>query len=128
MEKNVQRTSGPDEAGHFGPYGGKYVPETLMPALEELEAAYFKAKQDREFQDELGYYLHHYAGRPTPLYFARRLTEHFGGGRIYLKREDLCHTGAHKINNTLGQVLLARRMGKTRVCGPFPCDGGRIST
>jgi len=115
MVKNVQHTAVPDEGGHFGPYGGKYVPETLMPALEELEAAYVKAKQDREFRDELGYYLRHYAGRPTPLYFARRLTEHFGGARIYLKREDLCHTGAHKINNTLGQVLLARRMGKTRI-------------
>ncbi|MGA1844792.1 MAG: tryptophan synthase subunit beta [bacterium] len=115
MAKNEQRTTEPDQTGHFGPYGGKYVPETLMPALEELEAAYLEAKQDREFQDELGYYLRNYAGRPTPLYFARRLTEHFGGGRIYLKREDLCHTGAHKINNTLGQVLLARRMGKTRI-------------
>jgi len=105
----------PDHKGHFGPYGGKFVPETLMPALEELEKAYSIAKKDKGFQEELGYYLRHYTGRPTPLYFARRLTEHFGGARIYLKREDLCHTGAHKINNTLGQVLLARRMGKTRI-------------
>lgn len=105
----------PDEKGHFGPYGGKYVPETLMSALEELETAYAEAKEDRVFQEELEYYLTNYAGRPTPLYFARRLTDYFGGARIYLKREDLCHTGAHKINNTLGQVLLARRMGKTRI-------------
>jgi tryptophan synthase beta chain len=109
------KTIVPDEKGHFGPYGGKYVPETLMSALEELETAYAEAKEDRAFQAELGYYLVHYAGRPTPLYFARRLTDYFGGARIYLKREDLCHTGAHKINNTLGQVLLARRMGKTRI-------------
>ncbi|MGA1842515.1 MAG: tryptophan synthase subunit beta [bacterium] len=105
----------PDEKGHFGPYGGKYVPETLMSALEELETAYAEVKEDRAFQEELGYYLTSYAGRPTPLYFAKRLTDYFGGARIYLKREDLCHTGAHKINNTLGQVLLARRMGKTRI-------------
>lgn len=105
----------PDIKGHYGPYGGKYVPETLMPALEELEKAYSIAKKDKGFQEELGYYLHHYAGRPTPLYFAKRLTDYFGGARIYLKREDLCHTGAHKINNTLGQVLLATRMGKTRI-------------
>ncbi|MBN2372995.1 tryptophan synthase subunit beta [bacterium] len=105
----------PDANGHFGPYGGKYVPETLMPALEELEAAYGDAKKDRRFHEELEYYLRQYVGRPTPLYFARRLTDHFGGARIYLKREDLCHTGAHKINNTIGQVLLAKRMGKGRV-------------
>jgi tryptophan synthase beta chain len=105
----------PDEKGHFGPYGGKYVPETLMSALEELETAYAEAKEDRAFQNELGYYLTQYAGRPTPLYFARRLTDYFGSARIYLKREDLCHTGAHKINNTLGQVLLAKRMGKSRI-------------
>ncbi len=105
----------PDKKGHFGVYGGKYVPETLIPALEELEAAYDKAKQDRDFQEELSYYLHQYAGRPTPLYYANRLTDHYRGARIYLKREDLCHTGAHKINNTIGQVLLAKRMGKTRI-------------
>lgn len=105
----------PDERGYFGAYGGKYVPETLMSALEELETAYAEAKRDREFQEELEYYLTQYVGRPTPLYFARRLTDYFGGARIYLKREDLCHTGAHKINNTLGQVLLAKRMGKNRI-------------
>jgi tryptophan synthase beta chain len=105
----------PDSHGHFGPYGGMFVPETLMPALKEVEQAYLAAKDDPEFQRELGYYLTEYAGRPTPLYFAERLTKHLGGAKIYLKREDLLHTGAHKINNTLGQVLLAQRMGKPRV-------------
>ena len=105
----------PDSKGHFGAYGGKYVPETLMPALKELESVYFEVKTERAFQEELAYYLTQYVGRPTPLYFAKRLTEYFAGARIYLKREDLCHTGAHKINNTLGQVLLAKRMGKTRI-------------
>lgn len=101
--------------GRFGPYGGRYVPETLIPALEELEAAYAEASRDPAFWAELERYLHLYAGRPTPLYFARRLTEELGGARIYLKREDLLHTGAHKINNTIGQVLLAVRMGKRRI-------------
>ncbi len=105
----------PDRKGHFGPYGGKFAPETLMPALSELEAAYLGAKKDKGFQAELEFYFRDFIGRPTPLYFAKRLTEHLGGARIYLKREDLCHTGAHKINNSLAQVLLARRMGKTRV-------------
>lgn len=105
----------PSRGGHFGRYGGQYVPETLMTALEELERVFLDARQDPGFQAELDYYLHRYAGRPTPLYFAQRLTEKLGGARIYLKREDLCHTGAHKINNTLGQVLLTRRMGKRRV-------------
>jgi tryptophan synthase beta chain len=105
----------PDARGHFGIFGGKFVPETLMPALAELEEYYLKYKADEEFQLELRYYLKQYAGRPTPLYYARRLSEYLGGARIYLKREDLCHTGAHKINNTLGQVLLAKRMGKERV-------------
>lgn len=105
----------PDKRGYFGPFGGKFVPETLMNALDELEREYNKAKQDRSFKKELDYYLAQYAGRPTPLYLAERLTERFGGAKIYLKREDLCHTGAHKINNTIGQVLLARRMGKSRI-------------
>ena len=105
----------PDRKGHFGPYGGRYVPETLMPALLELEQAYLEAKRDRRFRTDLAYYLREYVGRPTPLYYAARLTRHLGGARIYLKREDLCHTGAHKINNTIGQALLARRMGKRRV-------------
>ncbi|MEE9125128.1 MAG: tryptophan synthase subunit beta [candidate division NC10 bacterium] len=105
----------PDRQGHFGRYGGQYVPETLMATLEDLERVYLEAKQDAAFQAELDYYLHKYAGRPTPLYFAQRLTEKLSGAKIYLKREDLCHTGAHKINNTLGQVLLTRRMGKQRV-------------
>ena len=105
----------PDKKGHFGIYGGKFAPETLMPALAELETAYLSAKKDREFQAELEFYFREFIGRPTPLYFAKRLTEHLGGAKIYLKREDLCHTGAHKINNSLAQVLLARRMGKTRV-------------
>jgi tryptophan synthase beta chain len=105
----------PDKQGHFGVYGGKYAPETLMPALEELERAYRAARSDKAFQAELDYYFREFIGRPTPLYFAKRLTDHLGGARIYLKREDLAHTGAHKINNSLAQVLLARRMGKKRV-------------
>lgn len=105
----------PDAGGHFGPYGGRYVPETLMHPLLELEAEYFKAQQDSAFQAELDYYLREFCGRPTPLYFAERLTRELGGAKIYLKREDLLHTGAHKINNALGQVLLARRMGKRRI-------------
>jgi len=105
----------PDARGYFGPYGGRFVPETLMPALEELTAAYRAAWEDETFREELNYYLRHYVGRPSPLYFAARLSETLGGARIYLKREDLNHTGAHKINNTIGQILLARRMGKTRV-------------
>jgi len=105
----------PDERGYFGPYGGKFVPETLMPALEELETAYREARSDPAFQAGFRALLRDYVGRPTPLYFARRLTESCGGARIYLKREDLAHTGAHKINNTLGQALLARRMGKRRL-------------
>src|SRR5580658_7571895 len=102
-------------AGRFGAYGGRYVPETLMAALEELEQAYAVAEKDAAFQAELDDLLHHYCGRPTPLYFAKRLTEQMGGAKIYLKREDLLHTGAHKINNALGQGLLARRMGKQRI-------------
>jgi tryptophan synthase beta chain len=105
----------PDALGHWGPYGGRFVPETLMAPLEELTEAYLIAKDDQSFQSELGSLLRDYAGRPTSLFYASRLTEHAGGAKIYLKREDLLHTGAHKINNTLGQVLLARRMGKKRV-------------
>jgi tryptophan synthase beta chain len=101
--------------GRFDAYGGRYVPETLMAALQELETAYADAQRDPAFSSELAYLLHHYAGRPTPLYFASRLTESLGGAKIYLKREDLLHTGAHKINNCLGQGLLARRMGKRRI-------------
>ena len=101
--------------GRFGAYGGRYVPETLMAALEELETSYAKAKRDKKFQRELAELLANYAGRPTPLFFAQRLTKHLGGAKIYLKREDLLHTGAHKINNALGQALLARRMGKKRI-------------
>jgi tryptophan synthase beta chain len=108
-------TSLPDQLGHFGPYGGRYVPEVLMCPLEELETAWEAARSDLDFQNELASLLHHYAGRPTPLYFARRLTEQLGGAQIWLKREDLLHTGAHKINNSLGQILLARRMGKRRI-------------
>jgi tryptophan synthase beta chain len=105
----------PDVHGHFGRFGGQFVPETLMPALEELTAAYEQARQDASFDEEFRYYLKQYVGRPSPLYFAERLTRHLGGARIYLKREDLNHTGAHKINNTIGQALLARRMGKGRL-------------
>jgi len=105
----------PDAGGHFGPYGGRYVPETLMAPLEDVERAWREARLDPAFQAELQELLETYAGRPTPLYFARRLSNHLGGARIYLKREDLLHTGAHKINNCLGQGLLARRMGKRRI-------------
>jgi tryptophan synthase beta chain len=111
-EKSYQQ---PDAQGHFGPYGGRFVPETLMHPLEELTSAYQEATRDPEFQRELDHLLATYAGRPTPLMLAERLTSHLDGARIYLKREDLCHTGAHKINNAIGQVLLARRMGKTRI-------------
>jgi tryptophan synthase beta chain len=105
----------PDHSGHFGEFGGRFVPETLVPPLEELTEAYLSVREDPQFKEELEYYLEHYAGRPTPLYFAERLSEVLGGAKIYLKREDLCHTGAHKINNTIGQMLLARRMGKKRI-------------
>src|SRR5580765_7172518 len=105
----------PDALGHFGPYGGRFVPETLMHPLKELEEEYSRTQGDREFQRELSYYLKEFCGRPTPLYFAERLTRELGGAKIYLKREDLLHTGAHKINNCIGQILLARRMGKTRI-------------
>src|SRR5437899_3209600 len=105
----------PDAQGHFGPYGGRFVPETLMNPLQQLEQEYFKAQHDPEFQRELQYYLREFCGRPTPLYFAERMTRELGGPKIYLKREDLLHTGAHKINNTLGQILLAKRMGKRRI-------------
>jgi len=101
--------------GKYGKYGGRFVPEVLMEAITELEAAYKAAKNDRQFQEELAYYLREYVGRPTPLYFAENLTRVVGGAKIYLKREDLAHGGAHKINNTLGQALLAKRMGKSRV-------------
>jgi tryptophan synthase beta chain len=107
--------TGPDEHGRFGPYGGRYVPETLIPALEELDQAFRAARRDPEFEREWSRLLVDCANRPTPLYFARRLTAKWGGARVYLKREDLAHTGAHKINNTLGQLLLARRMGKKRI-------------
>jgi tryptophan synthase beta chain len=108
-------TPQPDAGGHFGPYGGRFVPEVLMAPVEELEKAYLEAREDAGFQDELAGLLHNYAGRPTPLYFAKRLSEQIGGARLWLKREDLLHTGAHKINNALGQALLARRMGKRRI-------------
>ena len=108
-------SGGPDETGHFGKFGGRYVAETLMPAILEVERAYAKAKADPAFQSELDYYLSDYVGRPSPLYFAERLTKHFGGARVFFKRDELNHTGAHKINNCMGQILLARRMGKQRV-------------
>jgi len=105
----------PDARGHFGPYGGRFVPETLMHPLQQLEEEYFRAQKDPEFQRELQYYLREFCGRPTPLYFAERLTRELGGPKVYLKREDLLHTGAHKINNAMGQILLAKRMNKTRI-------------
>src|ERR1700686_484274 len=118
MEKNSLSSATqtwPDAKGRFGPYGGRYVPETLVAPLEELDRAYEEARRDPNFQRELDFLLKNFAGRPTPLQFASRLTEHLGGARIYIKREDLLHTGAHKINNCLGQGLLAVRMGKRRI-------------
>jgi tryptophan synthase beta chain len=115
IDPQIDRTSVPDAAGHFALYGGVFVPETLMTALEELGAAYTAAQADPAFQAELKHHLKEFAGRPTELYFAERLTAHCGGAKIYFKREDLLHTGAHKINNTIGQALLARRMGKKRI-------------
>ncbi|MEQ9325946.1 MAG: tryptophan synthase subunit beta [Rhodospirillales bacterium] len=111
---NSYRTA-PDERGHFGMFGGRFVAETLMPLILEVEKAYKASKADPSFRAEMDYFLKHYVGRPSPLYFAERLTEHLGGAKIYFKRDELNHTGAHKINNTLGQILLAKRMGKTRI-------------
>jgi tryptophan synthase beta chain len=114
VKPNSLRT-GPDEHGHFGIYGGRFVAETLMPLVLELERAYTEAKNDPAFKAEMDYFLKHYVGRPSPLYFAERLTGHLRGAKIYLKRDELNHTGAHKINNVMGQILLARRMGKKRI-------------
>ena len=115
MEKPNSYRAGPDQAGHFGSYGGRYLPETLMPLVLELERAYRAARDDPAFGQQLEGYLAHYAGRPSPLYFAERLTPHFGGAKLYFKRDELNHTGSHKINNCLGQILLARRMGRSRI-------------
>ena len=109
------KTTLPDQLGHYGVFGGRYVSETLMPAILQLEKAYMEIKDDPKFKEELNYYLSEYAGRPTPLYFAQRMTDKLGGAKIYLKREDLAHTGSHKINNTIGQALLASRMGKQSI-------------
>lgn len=114
-KSDMKNYKSPDKQGHYGPYGGKFVPETLIPVLKELEDVYKKYSKDKEFKAELDSFMKDYVGRPTPLYYAERLTEHLNGPKIYLKREDLCHTGAHKINNALGQVLLAKRMGKKRI-------------
>ena len=114
QQRNSFRT-GPDERGHFGIYGGRFVAETLMPLILDLEKAYAEAKADPAFRREMDGHLKNYVGRPSPLYFAERLTAHFGGAKIYFKREDLNHTGAHKVNNVLGQIMLAKRMGKPRV-------------
>ena len=113
-EPNTYR-AGPDDHGHFGMFGGRYVAETLMPLILELEKAYGAARKDPGFAAELAYYFRNYVGRPSPLYLAARLTARFGGAKVYLKRDELNHTGAHKINNCIGQILLARRMGKTRI-------------
>ncbi|NPA58646.1 MAG: tryptophan synthase subunit beta [Aquificae bacterium] len=118
----------PDERGYFGQFGGKFLPETLIPALEELESQYQKIRNDGDFQRELVYYLQEYAGRPTTLYYAHRLTEAVGGAKIYLKREDLLHTGAHKINNTLGQVLLTKKLGKKRIIAETGAGQHGVST
>src|SRR5215470_12518429 len=114
QQPNSFRT-GPDDRGHFGIYGGRFVAETLMPLILDLERAYANAKADPTFQKQMDSYLTHYVGRPSPLYFAERLTAHLGGAKVYLKREDLNHTGAHKVNNVLGQIMLAKRMGKPRI-------------
>ncbi|HEY3721411.1 MAG TPA: tryptophan synthase subunit beta [Roseiarcus sp.] len=115
IDKPNSYRNGPDERGHFGIFGGRFVAETLMPLILSLEEAYTAAKADPSFQGELDHFLEHYVGRPSPLYFAERMTEHLGGAKIYFKRDELNHTGAHKINNVMGQILLARRMGKTRI-------------
>jgi len=115
IDKPNSFRNGPDERGHFGIFGGRFVAEKLMPLILSLEQAYKDAKADPSFQSELDYFLKHYVGRPSPLYFAERMTEHLGGAKIYFKRDELNHTGAHKINNVMGQILLARRMGKTRI-------------
>ena len=115
MSKPNSYRTGPDGAGRFGIHGGRFAAETLMPLILDLEKSYRAAQADPSFQEELDYYLAHYAGRPSPLYFAQRLTEHFGGAKVYFKRDELNHTGSHKINNCLGQILLAKRMGKTRI-------------
>jgi len=115
VPETTTRYNAPDDTGHFGPYGGAFVPEILVPVLEELRAAYAEAQADPAFDAEYRTLLREYVGRPTPLTFCDRLTDYYGGAKIYAKREDLCHTGAHKINNTIGQILLARRMGKTRI-------------
>ena len=115
MGKTNRKYSYPDVGGHFGDFGGRYVSETLMPALIELQKAYEEAAADETFHEEIDYYLKHYVGRPTPLYYARAMTESLGGAKVYLKREDLAHTGAHKINNTIGQGVLCERMGKQRI-------------
>jgi tryptophan synthase beta chain len=115
MNKLNTYSAGPDDTGHFGIFGGRYVAETLMPLILEVEKAYNLASNDPNFWEEFHYQMKHYVGRPSPLYFAERLTNYFGGAKIYLKRDELNHTGAHKINNTIGQILLARRMGKTRI-------------
>ncbi|HEY3623899.1 MAG TPA: tryptophan synthase subunit beta, partial [Roseiarcus sp.] len=115
LEKPNSYREGPNERGRFGIYGGRFVPETLMPLILELEKAYAEAKADPAFKAELNHLLKHYVGRPSPLYFAERLTEKLGGAKVYFKRDELNHTGAHKINNVLGQILLARRMGKKRI-------------
>ena len=115
MNKLNTYRAGPDDTGHFGIFGGRYVAETLMPLILEVEKAYGVASNDPQFWDDFHYYMKHYVGRPSPLYFAERLTEQFSGAKVYFKRDELNHTGAHKINNTIGQILLARRMGKTRI-------------
>src|SRR3989441_12983415 len=107
--------AGPDERGHFGIFGGRFVAETLMPLILDLEKAYAEAKADPAFQAEMNFYLRDYVGRPSPLYLAERLTEHLGGAKVYFKREELNHTGSHKVNNVLGQIMVARRMGKRRI-------------
>src|SRR3954451_18417766 len=127
QQPNSFRT-GPDERGHFGIYGGRFVAETLMPLILELEKAYNEAKADPAFKRQMDGYLTHYVGRPSPLYFAERLTAHLGGPKIYFKREDLNHTGAHKVNNVLGQILLAQRMGKPRVIAETASGMHGVST
>ena len=128
QQTNIRQTTWPDARGRFGEFGGCYVPEPLMHPVEELQQAYREASADSKFQAELARLLREFAGRPTPLFYASRLTEHLGGARIYLKREDLLHTGAHKINNCLGQGLLGERMGKRRLIAETAPNGRSMPT
>ena len=127
MKKKINYNHYPDDSGHFGKFGGRFVAETLMPLILQVEKEYKQARKDPKFKKELNYYLDNYVGRPSPLYFAQRITKKIGGPKIYFKRDELNHTGAHKINNCVGQILLAKRMGKKKNCGGNRCWSTRFS-